>query len=352
VSTSYYYLGGQLVAQSVGSSYTTTYIHKDSLGSKSVVSNYLGASIASMKYLPFGLGRTTPDQLGTTKEFTGQRLDSTGLYYYNARYYDPAIGRFISPDNNTSQPFNPQNLNRYSYCLNNPLKYTDPSGNDQVITDIGENDNGEICYSISDGQGNLLAIATGIDELAQKMNDCDSVSRGVDLPLGQAAADYIKEAGLSSGNQVIQPSDPAPSKDTSRTNPIERVAQVIFDTVGQVKSAPNTILGLSLGAISGGSPTLGPGGTIIFYNVNPNSITGKLEKSLHAEAFTIGYVILSGDTQLSPNLLTHELGHVTQSAILGPLYLPAYGVCTLAAGGNWNKNIMEVGPFHPNWPSR
>jgi RHS repeat-associated protein len=62
------------------------------------------------------------------QQFTGQRLDSTGLYYYNARYYDPNIGRFISPDTIFEDPLNPQSLNRYSYCINNPLRYTDPSG--------------------------------------------------------------------------------------------------------------------------------------------------------------------------------------------------------------------------------
>jgi RHS repeat-associated protein len=55
-------------------------------------------------------------------------LDNTGLYYYNARYYDPGIGRFISADTIVPNPANPQSLNRYSYCLNNPLKYTDPTG--------------------------------------------------------------------------------------------------------------------------------------------------------------------------------------------------------------------------------
>jgi RHS repeat-associated protein len=79
------------------------------------------------KYLPFGVCRNSPD-LPTDKLFTGQRLDATGLYYYNARYYDPTIGRFISPDTVVQSIFNPQCLNRYSYCLNNPLKYTDPSG--------------------------------------------------------------------------------------------------------------------------------------------------------------------------------------------------------------------------------
>ena len=61
--------------------------------------------------------------------YTDQELDSeNGLYNYNARLYDPFIGRFISPDTIVPQPYNPQSLNRYSYILDNPLIYTDPSG--------------------------------------------------------------------------------------------------------------------------------------------------------------------------------------------------------------------------------
>ena len=63
------------------------------------------------------------------KFYTDQELDGeNGLYNYNARLYDPFIGRFISADTIVPQPFNPQSLNRYSYCLNNPLIYVDPSG--------------------------------------------------------------------------------------------------------------------------------------------------------------------------------------------------------------------------------
>ena len=47
----------------------------------------------------------------------------------NGRLYDPVLGRFFSPDNYVQMPDNSQSFNRYSYCLNNPLKYTDPSGN-------------------------------------------------------------------------------------------------------------------------------------------------------------------------------------------------------------------------------
>ena len=71
----------------------------------------------------------------TDKKFTGQRLDGTGLYYYSARYYDPQIGRFISADTIIPDPANPQSLDRYSYVLNNPLKYVDPSGHRVDIYD-------------------------------------------------------------------------------------------------------------------------------------------------------------------------------------------------------------------------
>jgi RHS repeat-associated protein len=52
----------------------------------------------------------------------------TGLYYYNARYYDPQLGRFTQPDTTIPDLSNPQSYNRYSYCVNDPLRYTDPDG--------------------------------------------------------------------------------------------------------------------------------------------------------------------------------------------------------------------------------
>jgi len=90
------------------------------------MSTSTGTLDSSISFFPFGLTRT--GTVNTDKKFTGQRLDSTGLYYYNARYYDPQIGRFISPDSTGQRLNNPQTLNRYSYCSNNPLKYTDPTG--------------------------------------------------------------------------------------------------------------------------------------------------------------------------------------------------------------------------------
>ena len=57
----------------------------------------------------------------TDYRFTGQRQDGTGLYQMGARWYDPAIGRWLQPDTIVPDPGNPQSLNRYSYVLNNPV---------------------------------------------------------------------------------------------------------------------------------------------------------------------------------------------------------------------------------------
>jgi hypothetical protein len=66
--------------------------------------------------------------------------------------YDPTIGRFISPDTVIPNPANPQCFNRYSYCLNNPLKYTDPSGQ------TAEEDYWKLC-----GEGEKLKEEKTID---------------------------------------------------------------------------------------------------------------------------------------------------------------------------------------------
>jgi len=131
-STSSYYLGGKLIAQRKGISpnFELNYVLQDHLGSTVATAQTNGTLTSTIKYFPWGATRSTTGTLPTDKKFTGQRLDSTGLYYYNARYYDPAIGRFISPDTIVPDPANPQSLNRYAYCLNNPLKFVDPTGHE------------------------------------------------------------------------------------------------------------------------------------------------------------------------------------------------------------------------------
>ena len=100
-----------------------------------------GTVVAEYSYDPWGRMRDpetlaiyTPGSVSSPtlllgRGYTGhEHLDWFGLINMNARLYDPALGRFLSPDPYVQAPDFSQNFNRYSYCLNNPLKYTDPTG--------------------------------------------------------------------------------------------------------------------------------------------------------------------------------------------------------------------------------
>lgn len=107
------------------------YHHTDHLSGSNVETDANGNVIELLDYYPYGSVRLN-EKSGTYEndyKFTGKELDEdTDLYYYGARYYDSAIGRFISIDPWSGDLSNPQTLNKYSYVTNNPLKYVDPSG--------------------------------------------------------------------------------------------------------------------------------------------------------------------------------------------------------------------------------
>jgi RHS repeat-associated protein len=108
------------------------FYHNDHLGGVNVISDITGNRIQLTEYEPWGkVSRTDPatNSPDPEKRFTGQILDpESGLYYYGARYYDPDLARFISPDPIVPSPGDPQSLNRYTYVRNNPVKYIDPTG--------------------------------------------------------------------------------------------------------------------------------------------------------------------------------------------------------------------------------
>lgn len=106
------------------------YLLTDHLGSTSVSYRDSNGKTITQRYYAWGTIRPGPgNALPTDYAFTGQPLDETaGLYYYGARYYDPALGRFLQADTIVPDPTDSQSLNRYAYVLNNPVRYTDPSG--------------------------------------------------------------------------------------------------------------------------------------------------------------------------------------------------------------------------------
>jgi RHS repeat-associated protein len=116
---------------------TTRYFHLDHLGSISVITNESGVVVERLSYDAWGKRRFpdgTDDPTGsiasqTVWGFTGQeQLTGVGLVHLNGRVYDPLIGRMMSADPFVPDALNGQAWNRYSYVINNPLAFTDPSG--------------------------------------------------------------------------------------------------------------------------------------------------------------------------------------------------------------------------------
>ncbi len=121
------------------------YLHRDHLGSVEAVTDEQGNQLRVLAYDPFGERRkddwtrllnqsevtTLADdqRKSTSRGYTGHEgLDRTGFVHMNGRVYDPQVGRFLNPDPVVQAPTYSQNWNRYSYVMNSPVSYTDPSG--------------------------------------------------------------------------------------------------------------------------------------------------------------------------------------------------------------------------------
>ncbi|MFT7680813.1 MAG: RHS repeat-associated protein [Moritella dasanensis] len=114
------------------------YIHGDALGSTDLVTDIWGNVVDRKNYDAWGKERNFEweketnhiDQiLMTNRGYTGhEQVEEIDLVHMNGRMYDSTLGRFISADTFIQAPDNSQSYNRYSYVLNNPMKYSDPSG--------------------------------------------------------------------------------------------------------------------------------------------------------------------------------------------------------------------------------
>jgi RHS repeat-associated protein len=124
----YVYASGSRIAKVTGG--TAYYYHQDALGSTRLVTDSSNSVkiVFSNSYQPFGQDNGSPSGSETYK-FTGKPVSATtGLYYYYQRWYDPSIGRFISPDPRHGKLSNPQSLNLYIYVLDRPTGLIDPKG--------------------------------------------------------------------------------------------------------------------------------------------------------------------------------------------------------------------------------
>ena len=129
VTREFYYLDGNTIAIHENGTVRNYHAFTDNLGSILCVMDENGTKVFDASYDAWGKQTVTLNSIGLHRGYTGhEMLSEFDIINMNGRLYDPVLGRFFSPDNYVQMPDNSQNFNRYSYCLNNPLKYTDPSG--------------------------------------------------------------------------------------------------------------------------------------------------------------------------------------------------------------------------------
>jgi RHS repeat-associated protein len=128
----YYFAGAIRVAFRVGS--TLYYPLSDHLGSTSLTTNTSGTLVSELRYAAWGETRYTSGTTATDYRYSGQREESNiGLYFYNARWFDPGLGRFAQAD--TIVPNGVQGYDRYAAVNNNPIRNIDPSGHQWAAAD-------------------------------------------------------------------------------------------------------------------------------------------------------------------------------------------------------------------------
>ena len=128
------------------------FLHRDNQGTILGISDSSGTMIEQRIFDPWGNLKQGSISF-IERGYTGhEHFLEISLIHMNARLYDPVKKMFLTPDNVLQDPYNPLNYNRFGYCLNNPLKYNDPSGNFIpffIIPSFSIDNNGSIGFSLS-----------------------------------------------------------------------------------------------------------------------------------------------------------------------------------------------------------
>lgn len=153
---------------------TLTYILGDHLGSTSIVTDSSGALISEMKYKAWGEVRYTSGTSPTNYTYTGQYSHTAdfGLMFYNARWYDPTLGRFAQAD--SIVPGGVQGFDRYAYVNNSPLVYIDPSGYESVC---GSENSDPECNSADNWSLPFVDSQYGIDFIEEWTDRNENIVR-------------------------------------------------------------------------------------------------------------------------------------------------------------------------------
>ncbi len=237
----YYYIDGGILIIRQNDVFTPYLILADEQGSILSILDESGSRVFSASYDEWGCQKAELNTIGLQRGYTGhEMMPEFGIINMNGRLYDPVLARFFTPDNFIQEPTNSQNFNRYTYCLNNPLKYTDPSGEWFGIDDLLAAAVGGVCGYISNGikTGNwgMKSVKAGL---------CSAVStyigyNSIGVLSGKASlSEYLASAGVSTISNDIIPSVSIPVTSNASVS--------VSPMMGMGETGLSCGLGMSLG---------------------------------------------------------------------------------------------------------
>lgn len=210
----YFYLAGSLVAKRTrvtGGSIYTTYQHTDALGSPVATTDQLGTMITRERMTAYGEPADGSWQRGPG--YTGHVMDDKSkLVYMQQRYYDPTIGRFISPDPVATDLNTGDSFNRYWYANNNPVRFTDPDGRqamDQWVMPGGISTSTDLTTYGQTQQtpgATRQEIAAGLETLADAVTTADFASPFIKKSFYAQVTLQLGTEALDVGAHVLDPS--------------------------------------------------------------------------------------------------------------------------------------------------
>ncbi len=249
--------------------------------------------------------------LFTGRGYTGhEHLQQFALINMNARLYDPMLGRFLSPDPYVQAPDLTQSFNRYSYALNNPLKYTDENGEWTWLTL-------SVWYPITLVTGLLIPAVTSIFDSNKAKNQFNSawtrfgnvMKNAVSIDLGWYRSDPHKNFGGRAWEVMSH-----------------FTWQYIQETAGNIMMGGWNLIGGVRDVTTYGGATVA------------QTYEGDWG------AVTLGSYIIGRDgITASPNnyLFQHEFGHYLQSQRAGIAYLTRYGIPSILSKEQHNHHPVE-----------
>lgn len=329
------YLGGDaysapmVLQRENGGEWTAYNICRDYLGSITHIASLDGTLVAEYSYDPWGRLRDPETlevyaageepELFLGRGFTGhEHLTWFGLINMNARLYDPLLGRFLSPDPYVQAPEFTQNFNRYSYALNNPLRYTDVTGEflGTIITTL-------IRLPIAIVEGVIIPYFVSFNDSSKAGKMVDSAWK----EFGQRVANAAKiDAGLFAW-------------DKHRT-----IAGNLFSYVSRFTwESKQTVLGNFVSHFRNNfwrtNVEYYHGATLVNRNGHRNNGWG----------MTLGSYINGYNLEADPQkerTFAHEYGHTKQSMVLGPLYLSLVGIPSIIGSVSDDIGLSD---HHREW---